>query len=58
MKQALKVVAEIKHLENTMHNGSAKHRNDCKKAIYRKKADLREYCQYRGFNYKELMGGK
>ena len=58
MKQALKVVAEIKHLESVMYNGNSKHKNDCIRAIQRKKADLKEYCGYKGFSYKELMGGK
>ena len=54
MKQALKVVAEIKHLESVMYNGKSKHKNDCKKAIQRKKADLKEYCGYKKLNYNEI----
>lgn len=57
MEKALKLASEIKHLQSTMYNGSSKHRHNYQKAIRRKTADLKEYCQYKNFNYKEIMGG-
>ena len=59
MKQALIVIAEIKRMKTAVRKSkSVKLKNDYNKAIRNKKADLKEYCQYRGFDYEELMGGK
>ena len=59
MKQALIVVAEIKQLKAAVRKSkSMKLKNDYHKAIRNKKADLKEYCQYKGLNYEELIGGK
>lgn len=58
MKQALKVVAEIKRLKNAEEKTKSDYlRKDYSKAIKRLVAELKEYCGYRQIDFKELMKG-
>ena len=49
-------VAEMKRLRDAFNNTqSAYLKNDYAKAIRRMQAELREYCNYKGLNYKEVI---
>ena len=56
MKQALKVVDEIKNLQAAINKSkSTKLKADYNKAIKRKRIELKEYCGYKDLNYMELI---
>lgn len=56
MKQALKVVDEIKRMKAAIDNtNSAYLKNDYAKGIRRLQNELREYCGYRGYCFKEII---
>lgn len=56
MKQALIVINEIKRLYAAINKSKSKYlKNDYYKNIKRLKADLKEYCGYKNFNYNELV---
>ena len=56
MKQALKVIEEIKADYKAINNSKSKFLiNDKMKHIKRLKRELREYCGYKNLNYKELI---
>ena len=55
MKQVLKEVEDIKRMREAISKTKSDYLiNDYKKAISRKIRDLKEYCTYKGLNYKEL----
>lgn len=58
MKQALKVLEEIKRLKVAIENTkSAKLKKDYGKGIENLTADLKEYCSYKKLNFNEIMRG-
>lgn len=55
MKQAMVVIKEIRRLYyGCMVTQSPYLKNDYKKKIRALKRDLKEYCGYKNFNYKQL----
>ncbi len=55
MKQALKVIEEIKSDYRAIEQTKSQYLvNDRLKHIKSLKRDLKEYCSYKGFNYKQL----
>lgn len=56
MKAVNKQVEEIKRLYGAINKTSSKHlKNDYTKNIKALKRDLKEYCSYKGYNYKEIL---
>ena len=56
MKQALKVIEEIKADYRAIeHTKSQNLINDKLKHIKALKRDLKEYCDYKGYNYDQLI---
>lgn len=56
MKQALKVINEIKADYKAINNSKSKYLiRDKMKRIKRLKHELREYCGYENINYNELI---
>lgn len=54
MQQALMCLDEIKRMQQAISKTkSYKLQNDYRKAIKRKKAELKEYCEYKNINLKE-----
>lgn len=55
MKQAIKLINTIIADYNAiLKTNSIYLKNDRKKAINRNKRDLKEYCSYKGLNYKKI----
>lgn len=49
-------IEEIRNYKQAINkSNSAYLKNDYSKKIQRMKNELREYCKYRGFNYKEII---
>ena len=58
MKQAQKVVAEIKRMKEAKERSKSAHlKNDYSKGIWNLTAELKEYCGYKKLNFKEIMKG-
>lgn len=56
MKQALKVIEQIKAEKKAVESSSSQYLiNDRLKHIKALKRDLKEYCSYKGYNYKEII---
>ena len=56
MKQALKVIEEIKADYKAINNSKSKYLiNDKMKHVKRLKRELIEYCGYKNLNYNELV---
>lgn len=57
MQAAKKLIEEIKRqIDACSRTQSDYLKRDYNKSIKRMKKDLREYCFYRGFNYKKIIG--
>lgn len=58
MKAAREHIQEINRLYKAMHKSKSQYlKNDYSKRIHNMKKELKTYCGYRGYNYKELMKG-
>ena len=58
MKAAKRQVEEIKRLEEAISKTKSTYlKNDYSKNARTLKAELREYCGYRGFDYKKVING-
>lgn len=56
MKAAMRHVEEINRMKEALKKTNSEHlRIDYSKSIKRKQKELREYCYYRGFDYKRLI---
>ena len=56
MKQALKFIDEIKRKkEAVLKTKSTYLKNDYSKSIRQDMEDLKEYCEYKGLDFKELI---
>lgn len=55
MKQAIKVIEEIKRMQHAMLVTNSQYmRNDYMKKICKNKKELKEYCFYKNINYIQL----
>ena len=58
MKAAMRQVEEIRRLEEAINKTKSSYLiNDYSKNIRTLKAELREYCVYRGFDYNKVING-
>ena len=58
MKAAMRQVEEIRRLEEAINKTKSSYLiNDYSKNIRTLKAELREYCAYRGFDYNKVING-
>lgn len=58
MKAAEREVEEIKRLEDAIHRTKSIYlKNDYAKNIRTRKRELKQYCKYRGFDYKKVING-
>lgn len=57
-KHEQKQIDEIKRMQEALTKTDSKRlKSDYSKRIARLKADLKEYCGYRGFDYREIIEG-
>ena len=57
MKAVMRHLEEIRRVEEALKKTDSPYlKQDYQKHLKRLKKDLREYCHYRGFNYKEIIG--
>lgn len=57
MKAAMRQVAEINRVSEAIKNTQSPYlKRDYEKNLRRLKKELREYCYYRGFNFKQILG--
>lgn len=58
MKAVNRQLEEIKKYKIAMEKSKSVYlKNDYAKCIHRLKKELREYCKWRGYNFKEIMKG-
>lgn len=56
MKQALIFIDEISRKKEAIHNTKSTYlKNDYSKSIRQDMEDLKEYCEYKGLDFKELL---
>lgn len=57
MNAAMRQVAEINRVTEAIQNTKSPYlMRDYEKNLRRLKKELREYCYYRGFNFKQILG--
>lgn len=57
MKAAMNQVKEINKLKEAIENTQSQHlKRDYEKKIHKLKKELKEYCTYKKFNYRKLIG--
>ena len=57
MKAVMRHLEEVRRVEEALKKTYSPYlKQDYQKHLKRLKKDLREYCYYRGFNYKEIIG--
>lgn len=57
MKAVVRQLEEIKRVKEAIKKTDSPYlKQDYQKHLRRLKGELREYCYYRGFNYKEIIG--
>lgn len=59
MRAVVRQLEEIKTLEEAIQRSKSKHlKTDYSKRISRLKKELKEYCYYRGLNFREIIDTK
>ena len=57
MRAVMRQLEEINRVKEAIHKTESPHlKQDYQKHLKRLKKELREYCYYRGFAYKEIIG--